>query len=320
MPSIPPSAPASAPPSDTALVERAGRGDRQALAILYARHAPGVHARAIQAGRSPVEAARVLRDVFRAARRSLGSSSAAHEPRAWLRSLTMDRLAGSAGPGSRLDPATARAAAAAGPTLTPAVRDAVWRELERAWHDEALPLWRRQPGTLAATGLVGLLVAAVAVVGLLLREQIRPVAPARAVALTAEPMELPVAQPEQPPPPAPSVIVPPVQTDEPFVAPEEPEDPSPSPVAPSPTPEPSPTETSTESPSPEPTDEPTEDDTDGPLLPLPGSGSDEPSPSPTEGSGDTGGGTSDGSGGDTDPAPPPSEGTTGSTGDGGNGA
>lgn len=287
MPSEPSAAPPSASPSDTALVERARRGDRRALAILYVRHAPEVHARAIAAGVTPQAAARVLRDVFRRGAAALSAPTAVSDPRGWLRGLTMDRLAEGRGVGPRLRPATIAAVERAGSDLTPAVRDAVWRDIEQERHRRSLPLWRRQPALLANAVLLGILLAAAAVVGLQVREQIRPMTPAGAVALTAEPVEEPTTE-DDPPPPAPSVIVPPVETEEPFVAPEPsetatPTEPSPAPQPtetappdePEPEPDPSPTETG------EPTDEPT------PLLPLPGSGdgSEDPSDPPSEDSG-----------------------------------
>lgn len=286
MPSDHRAAPASASPSDTALVERVRRGDRRAFAILFARHAPAVHARAVEAGLGPAAAARVLRDVFRTAEASLGDAAPAADTGGWLRGLTMDRLAAPRGPVPRLHGDTTAAVRRSGSTLTPVLRDAVWRELERGLHARDLPAWRRRPAALAGTGLIGVLVAAVAVVGLLVREQIQPVAPAGAIPLTAEPMEEPTAE-EELPPPAPSVIVPPVETEAPFVP--EPETPPPPPPSPSPTPEPSPSGTTTEQPIPDPSssegpsDAPT---SEPPLLPLPGGGqgSEDPSPPPSEGS------------------------------------
>lgn len=292
MPSEPSAAPAAASPSDPALVERARRGDRRALAILYARHATDVHARAVAAGLASLEAARVLRDVFRRGAASLPSPTVASDFRGWLRGLTMDRIAEGRGGGPRLRPATTTAVQTAGVELTPAVRDAVWREIEQEWHRRSVPLWRRQPAALASAAVLGALIVAAAVVGLQIRDQIQPMTPAGAIALTAEPVEE-TATEDAPPPPAPSVIVPPVETEEPFVPAPEPEETA-TPTEPAPAPEP--TETATpDDPSPEPSptgSEPTEDPSSPPLLPLPGSGdaSEEPSEPPTEDtdSGDTG--------------------------------
>lgn len=283
MPSEPSAAPPPASPPDTALVERARRGDRRALAILYARHASAVHARATAARLAPPAAAQVLRDVFRRAAASLDSPTAVADPRGWLRGIAMDRLAEGRGAGPRLAPATLAAVERAGPELSPAVRDAVWREIEQERQRRDVPVWRRQPTALAGPGLLGALLVATALVGLELRDQIRPITPVGAIALTAEPVEATPTE-DTPPPPAPSVIVPPLETEEPFVPVPEPEettspiDPSPQPTETStpgdPSPEPSPTETTT----------PTEEPSSSPLLPLPGSGdgSEDPSEDPSE--------------------------------------
>lgn len=282
MPSEPSASPTAASPPDTALVEAARRGDRRALAMLYARYAPTVHGRAVAAGLAPEPAARVLRDVIRRASASLEAPSAAADPRAWLRGLTMDRIAEGRGHGPRLRPPTSAAVRRAGPALAPEVRDAVWREIEQEWHHRSLPLWRRQPAAVASAGLLGVLLAAATIVGLQIREQIRPITPAGAIALTAEPVEQITAE-DAPPPPAPSVIVPPVETEEPFVPAPEPEEtattePSPAPSETGPAEEPSP------EPSPTGTTDPTEDPSSPPLLPLPGSddGSEDPSEPPSE--------------------------------------
>lgn len=289
MSSEPSAAPTSAAPPDTVLLERARRGDRRALAILYARHAPAVHARALAAGLAPAAAARVLRDVFRRGAASLSLPAGAVDLRGWLRGLTMDRIAEARGAGPRLRPATAAAVQAAGPELTPEVRDAVWRELEQEWHRRSLPVWRRQPAALASAGVLGTLLAAAALVGLQVRDQIRPMTPAGAVALTAEPVEE-AATEDAPPPPAPSVIVPPVETEEPFVPSPEPRETA-TPLEPSPAPEPTETPPGGDpSPQPSPTEstEPTEEPSSPPLLPLPGSdeGSEDPSEPPSEDTGE----------------------------------
>lgn len=284
----PSAASASASPPDTALVERARRGDRRALAILYARHAPDVHARAVTAGLAPPAAARVLRDVFRRGAASLPSPGVAGDFRGWLRGLTMDRIAEGRGAGPRLRPTTATAVHAAGPELTPVVRDAVWREIEQEWHRRSLPVWQRQPTVVAGAGLVGTLLVAAALVGLQVRDQIRPIAPAGAVALTAEPVEE-VTTEDAPPPPAPSVIIPPVETEEPFVPAPEPEQTAT--AEPSPSPEPTATPPSGDpsaEPSPSESPEPTQEPSPTPLLPLPGSddGSAGPSEPPSEDTGE----------------------------------
>lgn len=306
MPSDPPPPSRPAPPSDAALVERSRQGDRGAFAVLFGRHAAAVAERAAGQGLAPAAAARVVRDVFRTAARSLRAPAASADFGAWLRTLTMDRLAAGAGRGPRLAPGTSAAAQRAGHPAHPAVRDAVWRELERGWARERQTLWERHGATIAASAGIAALLVAVLVVGVSVLEQIRPPAPAGAVRLTAQPLE--VVEEEAPPAPAPSVIVPPVVTEEPFVDPEEdgeeapPLAPSPEPSPePSPTPsspptepaptEPAPTESGTPTEPPAPTESPT---SEPPVLPLPG-----PSEGSTDGSSggaDAGDGNGDGTG------------------------
>ena len=86
-----------APASDSALIARMVRGDRGAVAELYARHVRALHALAQAMLKSPQEAEDLIQDVFLEAwHRSADYSEARGSVRAWLlmraRSRALDRL------------------------------------------------------------------------------------------------------------------------------------------------------------------------------------------------------------------------------------
>jgi RNA polymerase sigma-70 factor (ECF subfamily) len=86
-----------APSSDSALVARMVRGDRRAVAELYARHARAIYSLAHAMLKSPQEAEDLIHDVFLEAwHRSEHYSEARGTVRAWLlmraRSRALDRL------------------------------------------------------------------------------------------------------------------------------------------------------------------------------------------------------------------------------------
>lgn len=242
---------------DGELVELALVGDRSAFAVLLDRHADDVFAAVLAAGGDPATAERVTSAAFRAALARLDRLTDPARFGEWVERIAVAEELPADRPPRGLGRRAATAPTAAG--LSTGGRDALWRDLDRAYpYGPGAVVTRHAPDetTVAVLALIAGLVLAVAITGVRLRAELQPVSGATPLALAAEPV---TEAPEPPPTETPQVIVPP--------SPEEDTETLPPVEVPTPTPSPTPTPAPSPSPTPEPTVEPS---------PTP-----EPSPSPT---------------------------------------
>lgn len=264
---------------DGELVELALAGDRSAFAVLLDRHVDDVFTAVLAAGGDPATAERVTSATFGAALARLDRLTDPARFGEWVERIAVAEELPADRPPRGLGRRTGTAPAAAG--LSAGARDALWRDLDRAYpYGPGAVATRRAPDetTVAVLALIAGLVLAVAITGVRLRAELQPVSGPTPLALAAEPV---TEAPEPPPTETPQVIVPP--------SPEEDTETLPPVEVPTPTPTPSPTPEPTvePSPTPEPSPSPTPD-------PAPDANIVEPAPGATYQAEDTDGdGTND---------------------------
>ncbi|CAM5377221.1 RNA polymerase sigma factor [Streptomyces tanashiensis] len=113
---------------DAALLRAVARGDTQALAVLYDRHAGWLHARLARRCPDEETVREVLQDTFVTVWRSAGRHRGRGEAGGWLWVIAARRLVDARRAGARAERAAARPAEPAGPA--PSAEDRVLAGLE----------------------------------------------------------------------------------------------------------------------------------------------------------------------------------------------